>query len=838
MWSSSEKVLQALRYSLRQLRKTPGFTAVVVATLALGIGANTAVFSVMDAVLLRSLPVKNPQELVYLHTSDFPGGQTGYGDTAMRMQVYEALRPETRVFSDLMAWVPLSTTGGVPARYGSEPEEVKGDMVSGNFFSGLGVVPIRGRVFDLDDEQHHTQTAVLSYDYWTRRFSRDPSVVGETLFIKGVPFTIVGIAAPKFVGLDEGGATDVWVPFQISEDVKPWGVSRGITSYRNQANLYGSKWWFLLTVGRLQPGITKQQAVAYLTPIFQHAAWDGLSADDLGGSHEKPPILSLTDTRGMAGMRETYEQPLKVLMGMVALVLIIAVGNVAMLLVARNAARQREFSLRIALGGSQTRIFLQLFAESLLLVASGAFVGWLFAIWATKALARWSLLDRSLAPNSSVLAFTLVVSVLVALIFGLAPLRSAVRVPVGMALKTSGATAYQDRIGNRTGQFVVALQMSMCLVLLVGAGLLVQTLRNLENLNLGMRANGLLVFGVTPQQQIHNDEEGVRFYQALLDRMRALPGVESATVMRQRLGQGWSSNTGAYVDGQRPKVTRFPSMRWNAIGPDFLHVLGIPLLLGRDINDADMDSAENVVIVNQTFAKRYLPDTTAVGHIVSFTDQPDAKRYTIIGVAADSKYTSVREEQKPMAYFPYTKVQGILSMQLELRTARDPEALLPEVRHAVNEFAPNLATLDPKTQDEQFSESLSQDRLFARLASFFGLLAVVLVVTGLYATLAYKVVRRTSEIGVRMAVGAQRQQVLWMIIRESLMLCLLGTALGLPAAIAGARLLKAMLFGLQPGDPLTLALALGGIALLTVAASFVPAHRASSLNPMVALRCE
>ena len=837
MRNSVEHLLQALRYSLRQLRKTPGFTAVVIVTLALGIGANTAVFSVMDAVLLRSLPVRNPQELVYLHTSDFPGGQTGYGDTSMRMQVYEALRPEKRVFSDLMAWVPLATTGGVPARYGSEPEEIKADMVSGNFFSGLGVMPVRGRVFDLTDEQQHTQTAILSYEYWTRRFARNPGVVGETLFIKGVPFTVVGIAAPRFVGLDHGSSTDVWVPFQISDDIKPWGVSRGRTSYNEQANLYGSKWWFLLTIGRLQPGITKEQAVAHLNPIFQHAAVEGLTAQDLS-RHDKPPVLSLSDTRGMEGMRENYDQPLKVLMGMVALVLVIAIGNVAMLLVARNAARQREFSLRMALGGSQVRIFMQLLSESLLLVTSGAALGWFFAIWATKALARWSLLERSLTPDKTVLFYTLAVSVVVAIIFGLAPLRSAVRVPIGLALKTSNSTAFQDRGGSRSGQLVVALQMSMCLVLLVGAGLLVRTLRNLENLNLGLRPAGLLVFGLTPQQQIHNDAEGAPFYQALLDRVRTLPGVESATVLRQRLGEGWSSNTEAYVDGQRPKVTGWPSMRWNAAGPDFLHVLGIPILLGRDLNDADTASAPNVVIVNETFAKRYLPGATAIGHIVSFDDQSDSKRYTIVGVAADSKYTEVREEQRPMAYFPYTQIPGILSMQVELRTEKDPAALLPEVRRAVNEFAPNLALLQPRTQQEQFAESLSQDRLFARLAMFFGLLAVVLVATGLYATLAYKVVRRTAEIGVRMAVGAQRQQVLLMIIRESLVLCLFGTLLGLPAAIAGARLLKATLFGLQPGDPLTLAASLAGIALVTLAASFVPAHRASSLNPMVALRCE
>ncbi|HVH87274.1 MAG TPA: ADOP family duplicated permease, partial [Terriglobales bacterium] len=671
----------------------------------------------------------------------------------------------------------------------------------------------------------------------TRRFARAPSVLGQTLFIKGVPFTIVGIAASKFVGLDHGDSTDVWVPFQISDDVTPWGTSRSKTPYGNQSRLYGSKWWFLLTIGRLQPGVNTQQAVAYLNPIFQRAAYEGLSAQDLEG-HDKPPNLSLSDTHGIAGTRETYEQPLRILMGMVALVLVIACGNVAMLLVARNAARQREFSLRMALGGSQMRMFLLLFAESVTLVATSAALGWLFAIWATRALARLSLLDRSLSPNTTVLLFTLTISVLVAITFGLAPLRSALRVPIGLALKTSGATAYQDRTTHRSGQVVVALQMSMCLVLLVGAGLLVRTLRNLETLNLGLRPAGLLVFGLTPQQQVHNDEEAVRFYQALLTRVRALPGVESATVMRQRLGAGWSSNTGAYVDGQKPKISGWASMRWNAIGSDFFHALGIPILLGRDINDADTSVSPNVVVVNQTFAKRYLPDSTAIGHIVSFANRPEAKRYTIVGVAADSKYTEVREEARPMAYFPYTQVPGNLTMQVELRTTGNPASFLPMVRHVVNEFAPGLAPLQPKTQEEQFAESLSDERLFARLATFFGLLAVVLVATGLYATLAYKVVRRTSEIGVRMAVGAQQHQVLWMIIRESLVLCLFGTLLGLPAAIAGARLLKAMLFGLQPGDPVTLMAALAGIALIALAASFIPARRASLLSPVVALRCE
>jgi len=832
MWQALEAMGQDLRVGLRQLRKSPGFAAVAILTLALGIGANTAVFSVMDAVLLRSLPVRAPEELVYLHTSDTPGGQTGYGDTSMRMQVYEALRQESRVFSDLMAWVPLSTTGGVPGRFGKVPEEFRADMVSGNFFSGLGVAAARGRALNMDDERNHTPMAMLSYGYWTRRFARDPSVLGGTLFIKGVPFTIVGIAQPNFAGLDESGPTDVWVPFQISDEVKPWG-----SSPKNESRLYGSRWWFLLTVGRLQPGVNQKQALAYLNPIFQRAAAEGLSPEDMS-SREKPPQLTFSDTRGMPGTREAYEQPLHILMGMVGLVLVIACGNVAMLLVARNAPRRREFGLRMALGGSWQQIFRQLLAESLMLVAAGAALGWLFATQATQALARWSLLERSLAPDARVLWFTLGVAVLVGLVFGLAPLRGAVRGGGSLALKSSNATTYGDQRGRFAGNLMIPLQMAMCLVLLVGAGLLVRTLQNLQNLNLGFKASGLLVFGLTPQQYVHTDDEGLRFYHSLVERMRALPGVESATVLRQRLGAGRSSNTTAYVDGQKPKVSGSPRMRWNAVGPDFCAVLHIPLLLGRDIADTDSETAPGVVIVNQTFANWYLPETNAIGHTLAIEPGPGAKRYTIVGVAADSKYSEVRETPRPIAYFPYTQVPSILSMTVELRTAGNPEAFWPEVRRAMHDIAPDLALLQPMTQEEQFSESVAGDRLFARLAMFFGGLAVILVATGLHGTLAYQVARRTPEIGVRMALGAQQGQVLWMVMRESLVLFLAGAIVGLPGAIGVGRLLKASLFGLEPGDPITFAGAILGIAVVTLGASFLPARRASSVDPMLALRAE
>jgi predicted permease len=822
-----------LRYSGRQWRKTPGFAAVAVLTLALGVGANTAVFSVMDAVLLRSLPVRNPQELVYLHTSDFPGGQTGYGDTSLRMQVYQALRPEKRVFTELMAWVPLGI-GKVSVRYNAQAEEGQADMVSGNFFSGLGVPSAAGRLIAPDDEANHTTTAVLSYAYWTRRFNRNPSVLGQLLYIQGAPFTIVGVAGRDFTGLDQGQTTDVWIPFQAGDQIKPWGGSAQDKDHQ----LYGSKWWFLLTVGRLAPGVSRQQAVAYLNPIFQRAPVEGLSSADING--RKPATLTLSDTRGIEGLQEEYERPLRILLGMVGLVLVIACGNVAMLLVARNAERQREFSLRMALGGSRARLFRQLLTESLLLVSAGSTLGWFFAVWATGQLAKWSQLERSLAPNMTVLLFTLAVSAAAAIVFGLAPLRSAAGAPMELMTKVA-TTGHHSRNQHRSGQFVVALQISLCLVLLIGAGLLVRTLRNLEKLDLGMRASGLLVFGVSPQQQVHSDAEAIAFYQALLERMRALPGVESATLVRNRPGVGWSSNTTPYIDGQKPNLpSRSVTLRWNGVGSGFLHTFGIPLRLGRDLTDADSAAAPKAVIVNETFARTYLPNTTALGHQLAFSNlRSDAPQYTIVGVAADSKYTEVRETARPMAYFPYTQVTPIdTTMQVELRSAGNPLAFLPQVRRAMTEFAPGLPLLKPATQQDMFEGSLSSDRLFARLASFFGLLAVLLVATGLYGTLAFKVARRTSEIGIRMALGAQRSQVLWLVLRESLALCLAGVLVGLPAAIAGTRLLRSMLFGLQPFDMLTFIAALLAVVAVALAAGAVPARKASSVEPMIALRCE
>jgi len=820
--------LQDVRFALRQLAKSSVFTAVAVLTLALGIGANSAIFSVTNAVLLRLLPVPDSARLVYLHTNDFPGSQDGYGDTSLTEPIFEALRTHKEVFSDLMAYAPLSFDR-VAVRYRSDLGEAWVDMVSGNFFSGLAVAPYAGRLLGPDDESLHTPVAVLSFDFWKNRLGGNSSVIGQPIYVKGEPLTIVGIAPKGFAGVEHNFSNDVWIPLQTNPALKPWG-----NPSRARHAVYGSQdWWFLLEIGRLAPGITEQQAITRLNPIFQAAGLAGATPDP----KRAPLQLSLTPARGIEGLRDGLERPLTVLMAMVGLVLLIACANVAMLLIARNSARQREFSLRMALGGSRIRLFRQLLTESLLLVAGGAFFGWLFSLWAVRALASWADLYVDLTPDRRVLLFTMAISLLAALFFGLAPLRSVVRAPIAAVLKTSFSNSSQDGGKLRDGPVVVALQIAICLVLLVGTGLLVRTLQNLENVNLGMRTRGLLVFGVSPQKLVATDEDAIRFFLSLRDRLRALPRVESVTLSSNRMGGGISSNTRVFVDGVNPLGDHFAPVRWAAVGADFLHTLEIQVLAGRDFNDADTADSEKVAVVNQFFVDKYLPHQNPLGHHIALNG-PTASQFKIVGVCVNNKYTGVKETERPIAYVDFVQFSARSTMHFELRAAGNPLAMLPDVRKAMREFAPDLPMLQPATQQAQFDKSISDQRIVARLAMFFGLLAVVLVATGLYGTLAYRVSRRTSEIGVRMAVGAQRFQVLWMILRESLLLCLAGVAIGLPLALASMRLLRTMLFGLGPNDPMSFAAALVGITLVALAASLIPACRAASVDPLVALRNE
>jgi predicted permease len=819
-------VASDIRYAFRQLRKFPVFACVAILTLALGIGATTAIFTVMNAVLLRSMPVPNPQQLVYLHV---PQGQpcgahnSGDGETSFSLPVFEAMRQDHRAFSEVMAFVPMSGDGKVAVRMGNDsPEQASSEMVSGNFFSGLGVGIARGRGLTADDEKQHAAVAVLNYSYWTRRFSRDPSVLGQTIYVRGIPFTIVGIAAEGFPGVEPGSLTDFWIPLQRRSEFNAWGRPSDFT-------LYGSpNWWVLRLIARLAPSMNAQQAAVEATPGFQSAAYANLGAPD--PKHPKV-TLQLTPAKGIQGLGDNDREPITILMALVTLVLLIGCSNVAMLIVARNASRQCDFSLRMALGAQRSTLLRQLLIESGLLVFAGTVLGWLFAMSAAPALAAWSELKINLAPDYTIFLFTGSVSVLAALVFGLAPLRTATNAPVSSALRASAATSYQK---GRGGNAILSLQVALCFTMLTAAGLLLRTLLNYEWTNLGMRTDGLLVFGITPQKAT-TDEARFAFYRSLLDRMRVLPGVESATFLDVRLGSGWSSNDEPIVDGVKYAYAQVP-LRTNDVGPDYLHVLGIPLLEGRDIQDKDSQTSQRVAVVNETFVKRLLPNTNPIGHQLG---DPKERPYTIVGVAKDSKYRSVDEKPRAMAYYPYTQ-DGDAShtLQVELHTEGDPVALLASVERAVHEMDPDLPLENPMTQTAVFEDSYSQQRLFARLAMFFGLLAALLVGIGLYGTLSYRISRRSAEIGVRMALGAQQAQVLGMVMGECFRIAAIGAAIGIPLALVSGRLMSSMLYELAPYDPLTLCVALAGVAGISLAAGFLPARRAASIDPMLALRSE
>jgi predicted permease len=825
-----DKLLRDVRYGVRSLRESPGFAITAILTLALGIGANTAVFSVMNAVLLKSLPVTDPTRLVYLRTSNPPRG-TGTIDSAETFSypVYDALRHQKTGLTPVIAFVPLSGSK-VAVRYGTEPEEAEGDMVSGTFFSGLGVSLPLGRGFSDDDETRHAPVAVISYNYWTRRFARDPDVLGKTFYVNAVPMTIVGIAAQGFEGLEPGNSTDFWIPLQSRRELNAWG------NPLDKGKLYDADptWWCLRLIGRLAPGANRSVALAQLQPVFQTAAYVGLGGSPMRG--EKAPVLSFADAKGFPGYDMQYGNPLRMLMTMVGLVLLIAMANVVMLLLARNASRQREFSLRQALGAGRGELLRQLLTESLILVVAGGALAWGFAEMATQLLGQWAHIESSLAPDRTVLLMTLAVLVLAGLLFGLAPLRVALAGRAELAIKTSAATSHADAGKSRMGRAVVALQMTLCVVLLVCAGLLIRTLRNLENTPLGIRVDGLVVFGLKPN--IPSIPEGRIFYRNLLTQLRPLPGVESVTLMEERLGSWWSDNSDMMVDGRLPDVANGASrtVRSNVAGPEFFTTLGVPILSGRDFNDSDTAMSPHVGIINEEFARRFLPNQNPLGH----TTGPDNGPYTmtIVGVVKDHKYRSIDEEPIPMAWYMYAQIPMVGPMQVEMRVHGDPLAILPSALKAVRQLDPNLPLIEPMTQRAQFDTTISQQLLFARLAGFFGFLAVVLVGTGLYGTLAYRVSMRTAEIGVRMAVGARRGQVVWMILRDSLGLTVAGLLIGIPLAMMVGHALASSLYGVKPLDAATYLLAVVGVAVVALVASAVPASRAASVDPMRALRVE
>lgn len=817
-------LVQDLRYTLRQLRKSPGFALTSVLTLALGIGANTAVFSALNALLLKMLPVRDPQQLYtvkLLHGGAQPPNTYGMGNGSFSFPVFEALRCQSRIFSDLIAYAPLGLQD-VPIRYGNTPATKPGEEVSGNYFSGLGVPMVAGVGLTQADEKEHSSKVVLSYEFWTTAFLREPSVVGQTLFIRGIPFTIAGVTAPGFFGVDGGHVADFWIPLQTRPELNAWGFAG------DRGTLYTSpKWWALPMVARLAPGVLPDQASQAAQSIFWQAAIAPLGGIDF---KKWPATLGFTPIRGIADYAKSYREPVELMMALVGLVLLIACTNVALLILARCTAREREFAIRLATGASSSRILRQLAAESLVIVAAGVALGSLLAIAATRVLARWARIDAGLSPDRRVLFFTLVIASIVAIAFSLTPFARAMRTSLDQVLRSTTQTGSQSRIRTRSGNLVVAIQIAMCFTLLVAAGLTVRTLLNYEHVDLGMRANELLVFDVNPQG-LTRGVQSWTYYNRIVDQIRAIPGVESVSVAQWRPGSGWLRSSGVRLDGtvlvsDFGKRANIPS---NAVGGDFFHTLRIPVLQGRDFNSADTPSSKPVAIVNQAFAAQFLKDG-ALGHTVD-----DAE---IIGVVGNSKYGAAAEVERPTIYQSLPQMGMAGQITFETRTTLEPLSLLPEVRRAVEQVDPNLALQKPMTQAAQFEQTYTTPMLFARLAMAFGVLAVVLVATGLYGTLTYRLQRRRTEIGVRMAIGALRVDVLQMIFRESLWIAAIGFAVGMPLSIGIGRLLRSQLYKLSSFDLVSFAAAFGITLAVALVSTLVPAYNAAQTKPMEAIRSE
>jgi predicted permease len=819
-------LLQDIRFGVRQLRKSPGFAAAAMVTLALGIGANTAVFSTLNALLLRLLPVRDAQHVYRVMLMN--GGTqppdtagTGHGNTSFSFPVFEALRGQSRVFSALMAHVPLGF-GKVAVRYGNTPDEESGEEVSGNYFEGLGVRMLRGSGFTEADERTHSAKVVLSYGFWTRAFARSADAIGQTVYVKGVPFTVVAVTPPAFYGVDPGSAVDFWVPLQDRPELNAWGVPG------DRGTLYNwPKWWAVPMVARLQPGVTPEQAEQALQPVFWQAASIGAGTLD---PKRWPAHLGFAPIEGISGYGGFYRTPVEIMMALAGLVLLIACTNVALLILARNAAREREFAIRMATGARTTRLFRQLLTESLLLVATGATLGWVLALGATRALAMWARINTGLAPDRLALNFALAVASLVALVFSLAPLRGLARLPIEQALRSTSQGMTLSRLRIRRGNVAIAFQIALCFTLLVAAGLTLRTLLHYEEQDLGMRADDLLIFDVNPQG-LAGDVQAWAFYNRVLEQVKAVPGVEAVSLAQWRLGSGWLRSGGVQVDGQ-PLIASNGAraeIYSNSVGPGFFQTLGIAVLEGRDITAADTPKSPPVVVVNETFRKQFLK-TAPLGHRIDGAE--------IVGIVQDSKYRSVAEAEMPTIYYPLAQMGMRGQVTVEVRAAKDPMALLPAMVRVVRDLDPNLPVQNPETQAAQFERSYVTPLLFARLALAFGGLAIVLVATGLYGTLVYRLQRRRAEIGIRMALGALRGNVLQMILRESLLVLGVGLAVGVPLSLAVAHLLRSQLYHLSFLDPVSYGVACGLTLLTTLAAALVPARRAARIDPMEALRTE
>jgi predicted permease len=850
---SIEILANDLRYAFRMLRKSPAFTAVAVLTLALGIGANTAIFSVINSVLLSNLPVKDPQQLVFLTNPDEQGLEIGFGDGNRDFLTYPEFRELERnnhVFSGLVAasnfsssipvdlQAPDSAANGTPARI---------SLVSGSYFSVLGITPIPGRAFgaEVDKLRDANPVAVISYAFWQGRFGGADDVIGRRVRILNTSYAVVGVAPPRFHGETVGANPDIWVPLTMQSEVFP---DRDFLSLETKP-FRKTEW--LQVIGRLKPGLTLTQAKASIELEFHQmmdSQTDGMSA------REKRQFLNqhlpvTPGSRGASTLRADFGKPLQILMAVVGLVLLIACANLANILLARCTARQKEMSVRVALGASASRLFRQVLTESLLLASIGGAVGLLLAHWTDTALLRMvssssNQIRLDLHPDARVLAFTFGVSLLTGVLFGLAPAFHATRVDLNSVLKgtscrLAGSAVHSGRVP--TGKILVIAQVSLSLLLLAVAGLFVRSFRNLSATELGYDRDHLLEFSVNPLSYGYKRAEIPALDQDILRKIEAIPGIRGATLTDNALMSGRDSTSPVTIAGQKPLSDEDVHAHWDMVGPNFFSTTGIPILEGREITDADGGNGQRVGVINQTMARKFFPNSNPIGQLALVHTTAGQAPFMIVGVAQDSKQHSAREKIVPRFYVPYFNPIGddwTDGAAILVRTAGEPSSFSSQIREVVRQVAADLSPVTVETMDQRLSDSLVTDRMIAGLSGAFGVLAIILVCIGLYGIMTCATSGRTNEIGIRIALGAQRRSILWLVLRESLLLVLIGAAIGVPLILAAGRWISSLLFGLQTADALTLGSAIALIFLVGVLASYIPARRAMRLDPTVALRYE
>jgi predicted permease len=864
-------ILQDLRYGARMLMKQKGVTAIAVLSLGLGIGANTALFSVVDAMLLKLLPVKEPQRLVLFQSlvaRNFGyGGYSGNSrldpETGLQLGTsfpyvsFQRMRErqnEQGALSDIFAFGYVSLN----ALADGQAEAVSGQTVTGNYHVGLGVRPLLGRLLtDDDDKPSANPVAVLSYRYWQKRFSGDAGVVGKQINLNNRAFTVIGVTPPGFDGAGQVGSTqDVTIPLAMEPqlNVDP-----------QRSRMYGAGMWWLRVMGRLKPGATPEQARAQLEIAFQqsvveHRAARNTQALATGRNAISPldpkdyPRLALASgSQGEMNERRRYAPSLYLLLGVVGMVLLIACANVANLLLSRASSRQKEIGVRLALGASRGRLIRQLLTESVLLAAVGGALGVVISMWIKDgllAVSDWG--PRALEPKLDwrVLGFTLGLSLLTGIIFGLAPAWRATKVDLTPALKDGGRSS-SGASRSLLSRGLVVMQVALSLLLLVGAGLFVRTLLNLQRVDPGFNTKNLLLFSVSPNLIGYKDERLAQLYDRMTERLEALPGAPKVTFSSSPLLAQNTDSSSVYL---RSALAAAPDAdgRIRATGSsnvlygreNFLETMGIPLLQGRAFNRQDDERSPKVVIVNQTFANRFFPNETPIGKRFTFNyRKPD--EIEIVGLVKDAKYATQREETPPTCYLPWRQsVNSVGFANFQLRATGDPSAAIAAVRQAAREVDENLPLSNVKSQVEQADETLRMERLFAKLVTLFGLLAQQLASIGLFGVLAYAVSQRTREIGIRMALGASRTDVLKMIVKQGMALSLIGVALGLGGAYVLTKYLESwmqlsrMLYGVTPSDPTTYGVVAVLLTVVALIACYPPARRATKVDPMVALRCE